>query len=205
MRRKLLFGAFTTLAFFALLEMALIALDIEPASRQPDPFVGFSSQSRLFTEGKAESGEPILETAENRLTLFNRQSFLRDKPQDCCRIFCLGGSTTYGRPYDDRTSFAGFLRAFLPEMDPTRRWEVVNAGGISYASYRIEVLIRELKEYQPDLFVIYTGHNEFLEDQTYSTLMSTPEPVRRAVGLARWSRTFALMQRVLHPDVPPPG
>jgi len=136
-------------------------------------------------------------TAENRLSWFNRQSFLRDKPPDAYRIFCLGGSTTYGRPYDDRTSFVGFLRAFLPEMDPSRQWEVINAGGISYASYRIEVLARELAQYQPDLFVVYAGHNEFLEDRTYSSLIDTPEPIRRLVGLASWSRTFSLIERVL--------
>ena len=203
-RRKLLYGACTAVAFFALLELALMAFHVEPASQQSDPFVGFSGQSRLFTESKTASGEPVLVTAENRLSLFNRQSFLRDKPSEAYRIFCLGGSTTYGRPYDDKTSFSGFLRAFLPEMDPSRQWEVINAGGISYASYRIEVLIRELRDYQPDLFVIYTGHNEFLEDRTYSSLIDTPEPIRRLAGLARWSRTFALMQRVLRGNPSPP-
>jgi len=196
-RRKLLYGIITTAAFFGLLELTLLALRVEPASRQSDPFVGFSGQSRLFTERESASGQPILVTAENRLPWFNRQSFPRDKPPGAYRIFCLGGSTTYGRPYDDRTSFAGFLRAFLPEMDPSRPWEVINAGGISYASYRIEVLARELAEYQPDLFVVYTGHNEFLEERTYASLRETPEPVRRLVGLASRSRTFSLMQRVL--------
>ena len=202
-RRKLLYGACTTVAFFVLLELVLLAFHVESAFQQSDPFVGFSGQSRLFTESKTASGEPVLVTAENRLVLFNRQSFLRDKPSDAYRIFCLGGSTTYGRPYDDKTSFSGFLRAFLPEMDPSREWEVINAGGISYASYRIEVLIRELREYQPDLFVIYTGHNEFLEDRTYSSLIDTPEPIRRVVGLASRSRTFTLMQRVLRGSSPP--
>jgi len=196
-RRKLLYGIITTAAFFGLLELTLLALRVEPASRQSDPFVGFSGQSRLFTERESASGQPILVTAENRLPWFNRQSFPREKPPGAYRIFCLGGSTTYGRPYDDRTSFAGFLRAFLPEMDPSRPWEVINAGGISYASYRIEVLARELAEYQPDLFVVYTGHNEFLEERTYASLRETPEPVRRLVGLASRSRTFSLMQRML--------
>ena len=197
LRRKLLYGAVTTLAFFGLFELALLAIGVDPASQESDPLVGFSGQSRLFIESKSPSGQPILVTAENRLSWFNRQSFLRDKPPDAYRIFCLGGSTTYGRPYDDRTSFAGYLRACLPKMDPSRQWEVINAGGISYASYRIEVLTRELVQYQPDLFVIYTGHNEFLEERTYSSLVNTPEPIRRLVGLASWSRTFSLAQRVL--------
>lgn len=196
-RRRLLFAGFATLGFFALLELTLWVFRVEPAARQSDPAAGFSGQSRLFTECESASGQPLLVTAENRLPWFNRQSFPREKPPGTFRIFCLGGSTTYGHPYDDRTSFAGFLRAFLPEMDPSHAWEVINAGGISYASYRIERLVRELNEYEPDLFVIYTGHNEFLEDRTYSSAIDTPEWVQRTVGLARWSRTFSLMQRVL--------
>jgi len=195
--RKLLYAVLTTAAFFGLLELTLLAFRVDSASQQFDPFIGFSGQSRLFTETETASRERFLVTAENRLEFFNRQSFLRDKPPDAYRIFCLGGSTTYGHPYDDRTSFAGFLRAFFPEMDSSRHWEVINAGGISYASYRIAVLIRELAQYQPDLFVIYTGHNEFLEARTYSSLINPPEPIRRAVALARWSRTFSLAQRVL--------
>jgi len=193
----LLYGAVTTAAFLGLIELTLLAIGVDPASQESDPLVGFSGHSPLFIHSESPSGHPIMVTAENRLTWFNRQSFLRDKPPDAYRVFCLGGSTTYGRPYDDRTSFPGFLRAFLPEMDPSRQWEVINAGGISYASYRIDVLARELAQYQPDLFVLYAGHNEFLEDRTYSSLIDTPEPIRRLIGLASWSRTFSLAQRVL--------
>ena len=38
--------------------------------------------------------------------------------------------------------------------DPTRNWEVINTGGLSYASYRVAALMEQLVEYQPDLFVI---------------------------------------------------
>lgn len=54
---------------------------------------------------------------------------------------------------------------------PERGFEVINAGGISYASYRIVPLIEQVLEYEPDLIVIYTGHNEFLEQRTYSGLL----------------------------------
>ena len=76
--RKLLFGALATVLFFGLLELTLFAFRVEPASRQSDPLVGFSGQSRLFVEGESPSGQPILVTAENRLSWFNRQSFLRE-------------------------------------------------------------------------------------------------------------------------------
>ena len=64
------------------------------------------------------------------------------KESGVTRIICLGGSTTYGRPYNDKTSFCGWLREFLPAVDPSRQWEVINAGGISYA--RKDVLATEV-------------------------------------------------------------
>ena len=124
-----------------------------------------------------------METAANKLGFFNTQTFTQTKPAGTFRIFCVGGSTTYGRPYDDTTSFAGWLRAFLPEADDSRRFEVVNAGGISYASYRVATLMEELIRYEPDLFVIYSGQNEFLENRTYGEILS-----QSAIGLSNTSR-----------------
>ncbi|MFW6168867.1 MAG: hypothetical protein ACODAD_00150 [Planctomycetota bacterium] len=60
------------------------------------------------------------------------------------------------------------LREFLPVAHPSRRWEVVNAGGVGYASYRVAKLMEELVRYEPDLFIIYSGHNEFLKRRTYA-------------------------------------
>ena len=143
--------------------------------RTQDPYVGFSSLAPLFIPASATSNSPtsepvLLETAANKLRWFNAQRFTKRKQADAFRIFCLGGSTTYGRPYDDTTSFCGWLRELLPVADSSRKWEVINAGGISYASYRVVKVMEELCQYEPDLFVIYTGHNEFLEDRTYGAL-----------------------------------
>jgi tetratricopeptide (TPR) repeat protein len=94
-------------------------------------------------------------------------------------------------------SFCGWLREFLPAADPSRTWEVMNAGGISYASYRVANLMEELARYQPDLFIVYSGHNEFLEERTYRNIIDMPKVlVRLNVFLAR-TRTYTAMSRVL--------
>jgi tetratricopeptide (TPR) repeat protein len=170
--RNLLLAAISLVVFFGLFEGALALLGVAPALEREDPFVGFASQVRLY-EQSPQSAD-VLVTAKGRRGHFNVQRFAREKPAGAYRIFCLGGSTTYGRPYDDRTSFCGWLRALLPVADPSREWEVVNAGGISYASYRVAALMEELSDYEPDLFVLYTGHNEFLERRTYSALFDAP-------------------------------
>jgi hypothetical protein len=71
-------------------------------------------------------------------------------------------------PQDDTTSFPGWLREILLSADSSKKWEVVNAGGVSYASYRVASLMDGLSDYEPDLFVVYSGHNEFLERRTYA-------------------------------------
>ena len=78
-------------------------------------------------------------------------------------MFTIGGSTTYGQPFAEEVSFTGWLRTYLPVADSSRTWEVINCGGISYASYRAALVVEEIARYQPDLVVIYSGQNEFLE------------------------------------------
>jgi tetratricopeptide (TPR) repeat protein len=142
-------------------------------------------------------------TAPNKLAWFNRQSFPRHKEAQTFRVFCLGGSTTYGHPYDDTASFAAWLRELLPLSLPETRWEVINAGGISYASYRVASLMEELSQYKPDLFIVYSGHNEFLEERTYGELRAaSPARVRLTAALAH-TRTYALLDRVVHGSPPP--
>ena len=159
-----------------LLELSLRLFVPARAVSSYDPYVSFGSMGRLFV--LASTGRRF-ETAKERLSSFCAQSFAADKGPKIFRIFCLGGSTVQGRPYSVETSFTSWLalnlRAARPEVD----YEVVNCGGISYASYRLVPIMRELVGYKPDLFIIYTGHNEFLEDRTYHKLKEAPPALIR--------------------------
>ena len=195
--QKLLFSALATLLFFGAVELLLAAAGVEPVLWRDDPYVGFSSAVPHFVERRAEDGTVLVETASNKLRLFHRQSFARDKGDGVSRVFCLGGSTTYGRPYGDATSFCGWLRELLAAADPSRRYQVINAGGISYASYRVAALMEELLRYRPDLFIVYTGHNEFLERRTYGRLLAYPPAVRGLGALASRTRLFTAARSAL--------
>jgi len=198
--RKLTLGLIVCGLFFAMLEVVLLLLGVAPVADNADPFAGFSNRFPLFSMQNSAAEPSALVTVENRLAYFNRQSFSAEKPANGCRVFCLGGSTTYGRPYDDQTSFSGFMREALPELDPGREWEVVNAGGISYGSFRIALLMLELAQYEPDVFILYTGHNEFLEDLTYASMIETPETVRSMGGWAAQSRVFSVAHQLANGD-----
>ena len=196
--KNIALGGSVTIAFFVLVELILLAAGVVPLYERTDPYVGFSGYAPLFTQRTPSGGEPYFETAHNKLPWFNLQRFPARKAEGVTRIFCIGGSTTYGRPYDDRTSFCGWLRLFLPEVDPNRRWEVINAGGISYASYRVARLMEELADYDPDLFIVYSGHNEFLEQRTYDKLLKTPEFVRNLGTLASRMRLYSVLYDVTY-------
>lgn len=196
--KSLLTSVAALVLFFGLLEAFMAVLGVAPASVSEDPFVGFSSHSPLFVEETSPGGGTIMTTGGNKLIYFNKQSFPERKAPGTYRIFCLGGSTTYGRPYNDRTSFAGWLRELLPEADGRYNWEVINAGGISYASYRVARLMEELTQYEPDLFIVYSGHNEFLEERTYGTLRDLPAPVKTAAALLSNTRTWTAMSSALN-------
>ncbi|MFM1944228.1 MAG: repeat-containing protein YrrB [Verrucomicrobiota bacterium] len=200
--KKLLFASITVLTSLACLELGLAVLGVRTEWFTKDPYVGFAAQLPLFTEETHADGSVWMTTANNRLDYFNRQSFPKSKSPDVQRIFCLGGSTTFGRPYTDDTSFAGWTREFLNNLEP-RHWEVINAGGVSYASYRVALLMEELIRYNPDIFVIYTGHNEFLEQRIYSKVESTSTTTRHLRHLAGQLRTTSLMARALEPLLSP--
>jgi tetratricopeptide (TPR) repeat protein len=171
---------------------------VKPQLQEEDPFVGFAASVPLFVRTTGEDGTEVMATAPNRLSFFNHQEFSIKKDPGAYRIFSLGGSTTYGRPYDDMTSFSGWLRELLPVADPQRKWEVINAGGISYASYRVAHLMKELLRYEPDLFIVYSGHNEFLEERTYGSMRDTPAVVRTAAEVLSRTRTWSAMSTVLN-------
>lgn len=196
--KKILMAVGVTAVFFLLLEGILTFVGVEPRRFSEDPFVGFTSTSPLFVEDVDTEGRRIYRTADNKKRLFNPQSFPVEKADGAIRIFCMGGSTTFGRPFDDATSYCGWLRGLLLEVDPAHRWEVINAGGVSYASYRVALLMEELIHYQPDFFIIYSGQNEFLEARTYGGIIAMPASVRGLSAVAARTRLYAALDGVIH-------
>lgn len=74
---------------------------------------------------------------------------------------------------------------------------MINVGAISYASYRAAGLMDKLTQYDPDLFIVYTGHNEFLERRTYDTLADRPSLVTDVLALASRTRTSSLVREAI--------
>jgi len=179
------------LALFPLAELAFVALDWGRPAESDDPFVGFSDVRPLFV--RSDDGGRY-EIARSRQRCFRPQAFAADKAPGEVRIFCLGGSTVQGRPYAVETSFTTWLELSLRLAEPTRTFRVVNCGGVSYASYRLVPILREVLAHEPDLIVLYTGHNEFLEDREYGHIRDRPRWLAGPLELLARTRTFALVR-----------
>lgn len=179
-RTKLLIslaGMMVPVLIILVLELVLRLMGGVDKAAYEDPFVGFEGSPSLFVR----DGDHY-RTRESRLAWFNDVKFSHAKPSNTFRVFTLGGSTTYGRPYDHRASFSNWLEILLAKGS-NQDVEVINAGGVSYASYRVAKIWEEVLEYEPDLLVLYTGHNEFLEERTYQNILKQPEWVRESRGL----------------------
>lgn len=173
-RRAILFRTLALLlAFtpFLLAEGILRFLDLGRPSFHCDPYIGFAKVNPLF---ELNSAAQRYELAPSRQKHFVACSFPARKSNKEYRIFCLGDSTVQGNPWSVETSFTAWLQLTLQSADPSRDWNVINCGGVSYASYRMVPILEELVRYQPDLVIVHCSHNEFLEDRSYESLKRAP-------------------------------
>jgi tetratricopeptide (TPR) repeat protein len=54
-------------------------------------------------------------------------------------------------------------------------------------------MMNELVRYEPDFFILYSGHNEFLENRTYAPIARLPPSLRWLLGKLEWSRGYSLL------------
>lgn len=189
-----LLGLFLLVVF----ELVLRLFGLGTLAVSEDPFVGFSGHHPVFETYRAEDGSLQARIVREKLKWFNEQQFPVSKDSGTFRIFTLGGSTAYGRPYGTRTSYSGWLEGILKEAaEPDQHFEVINAAGISYASYRVVLVLKEILAYQPDLVIIYTGHNEFLESRTYQHLLAQPSAWLRILESLYRLRIYSLLERAV--------
>ena len=91
----------------------------------------------------------------------NQFSFFDPKPPNTIRIVLAGGSAIKGFPQPMGFAPSAFLREMLSDTWPDRNVEVITLRTTAVASLPVLGILKEMLDYEPDLVVIYTGHNEF--------------------------------------------
>ena len=154
---------------------------------------GFSGLVPVFVQdGQSMRTQPFL-----RGEVFNDQSFAAVKPPDGLRIFTVGGSSAFGFPWGVHTSFSGVLQDVLTHAYPDRRIEVINAAGVSYAMHRLNLVVRELVEYEPDVLIVYSGHNEFIEYDFFEALRERSSVTNKFNHAVSHLRTSGALHSIL--------
>lgn len=200
-KRRLALAALTVLLVLVGLELASRAvlaiggggLDYE------DPFVGFYGLEPIFVPSPDREG--WLETNPAKVGnsySFHQLSFPAEPDAGELRIFCLGGSVTYGFPFPDPgDAYPALVEQTLSRRIPNRPLRVLNLGGNAHASYRLPYVLRDALAAGADIVTIDVGHNEFLEPHFYRAILRRHPASVKARALVGHSAIFRLLNSAL--------
>ncbi|MBN1300519.1 MAG: tetratricopeptide repeat protein [Melioribacteraceae bacterium] len=87
--------------------------------------------------------------------------FDQRKSANSFRVFVLGGSSAQGFPFNPMGSFSRYIRKRLELVYPATKTEVINISMTAVNSYTILDLLPGVLEQEPDVILIYAGHNEY--------------------------------------------
>lgn len=91
----------------------------------------------------------------------NADFFRKKKAGNALRIVVQGESSAAGFPYYHGGSFSNMLKQRFKNTFPDREIEVINTGMAAVNSYTLLDFAEEIKAIQPDVVLIYAGHNEY--------------------------------------------
>jgi lysophospholipase L1-like esterase len=146
---KVLLAVVPLLVLVALLEGTLWVLGLGADDSVPTVSRGFDPETAYLV--RHESGW--------RTRLYGRLDLELIVPTkgERRRVVLVGGSNTQVFP-------DGFLQEVLDAGDPDDSdYEVLNMGRSGYGSGRVAILLEQALVLEPDVVVIYCGHNEFVE------------------------------------------
>ena len=129
------------------------------------------------------------------------------KPASEFRILTLGGSTTKGTGASP--NFTQLLEAMLTRQDVDRDIDVTNLGFTTLNSFQVVDFVQEVTNYQPDLLIVYMGHNEIYGPLGAGSNFRTGNSYRftKLHTALRHSRLFQLLEAgvssLLPSDEPP--
>jgi tetratricopeptide (TPR) repeat protein len=155
-------------------------LRLTDARLADDPYLNFGQVDSFFVT-KELNGEPYYQVANREVYRERNTMFPLRKPANAFRVFCLGGSASAGWPHPADEIYSAYLRNALQRTYPDRVIEVINVSAHAYAAYRVRLIFQQIIHFDPDLIIIYSGNNEFIEKRVYSEHESWVSPAMTAL------------------------
>lgn len=88
-------------------------------------------------------------------------SFDLKKSEKVYRVFLLGEAAISGWPYSTNKSLQKKIEKIIGENHEGKNAEIITLSFAGFNSSQALDIVSEIFEYEPDLIIIYTGHNEF--------------------------------------------
>jgi len=156
-RKTILYSLLPLLLLFGGIEGCARLLELWRPPLTLDYGWGFNEDSRVFMPAGFARNTMI--TRPEKQASFVLQSFQMPKPTNVYRIFILGGSNVNYM----HLPLMVVSNRLSNTPGETRSFEIINMGGLAYGSHRLRIMIPEILGYEPDLILLYAGHNEFEE------------------------------------------
>jgi len=191
--RRLLIALLPLLVLLSLTELLLRVFDLGRVALPGGAGFsrGFDPAARQLVADRSQRGAWRTHLFEGRPEVFI-------PPRDGRRrVLLVGGSNTQLFPEE-------LLQRLLDEAEPAG-WEVINLGREGYGSRRVLNLLDEAMVLEPDVVVVYCGHNEFIErvfEQELQGVWGAPWQLWLAERLSGL-RLFGLLVDALAPLHPP--
>ena len=147
------------IAFFVILELALRIFNYGENLNLVQTIE--KNAAKYYQLNKNVAQRYFTKISKNLIPQLYPQTFEFKKSPQTFRIFLLGGSTMAGFPYELNVWINRLLEDCLIKYIPNKNIEVINVGLSAINSFSVLDFVKELVNYEPDLFVLYMGHNEF--------------------------------------------
>lgn len=202
-------GLLLGVAMILVVEFGLRAFGVAEDAPRYDPFAGFSRAVPFFDLVEERDGTRFYEWSPLRARHYGavgpvepQRKFSIGPDDDVYRIFVTGGSSAAGTPYTTDFAFSGWLERQLVHQLPDVPIDVINTAMPAYGSGRLRPIVDEIAGLEPDLLIVYMGHNEWAESAYHGRMLQIPPLVFRLFEAVYDSRIYGLAATLL--DIEPP-
>lgn len=158
-KKKIIFYTITLLTPLFFLGFIELALRIFQVGQDAPPLFMTNPTNRWENIMNPAVGQRYFPEKEFATT-GSYDTFLKEKSDSTIRIFVQGASSSAGFPFR-AASFPRLLEQKLQYFYPHYAVEVVNTSLVATNSYTVRDMVPEIVEQEPDMVIIYSGHNEY--------------------------------------------
>jgi tetratricopeptide (TPR) repeat protein len=195
-RRRRLFALIAFLLPFVVLAGVEAVLRFKGYGGYPDFFrpVGELPDNGALHIVEPAASKPYFFANPERPGYADQSHFLMPKPRDTIRVFLFGESAAKGYPQPPNLAVSSFLESLWEKSMPGKSVEVINLGTTAISSLPIRYMVAEAARYKPDLFIFYTGNNEFFGAYGVASINAAGPLPSGALPWLRAARGTALVQ-----------